>query len=310
MTHNVTYEGTVDALGATIEQQGTHKLTLADGRFILLESSDAALDLDAYLAKRVEVRGDVTPTVEGNNMIMKVQQVIVLDESSSSLSASSSGYKMCGGIAGLPCDPGYVCTDDPSDSCDPTHGGADCGGVCMPSASAASVSSAASASSTSSVKTSSSAPSSVASSASSSASSVDVSVDMEAKIVAMAKDNFSDPARWTQKYCTSHIGFCVPAHKNWYYQSFGTANGSLWHVEFDTVSPETLLAAPIQLNLLPGTSASAGGVSGQVSTKGAKVVGYFDWNGGQHFEISADARLAGAVTYMVSHIETYDTPTQ
>lgn len=36
----------------------------------------------------------------------------------------------CGGIAGFPCPEGYVCVDDPTDSCDPKNGGADCGGVC------------------------------------------------------------------------------------------------------------------------------------------------------------------------------------
>ena len=37
----------------------------------------------------------------------------------------------CGGIAGIPCPGGGQCTDDPSDSCDPTKGGADCGGQCV-----------------------------------------------------------------------------------------------------------------------------------------------------------------------------------
>jgi hypothetical protein len=36
----------------------------------------------------------------------------------------------CGGIAGIPCPGGGRCVDDPSDNCDPTKGGADCGGVC------------------------------------------------------------------------------------------------------------------------------------------------------------------------------------
>jgi len=36
----------------------------------------------------------------------------------------------CGGIAGTAC-PGFGhCVDDPSDSCDPNAGGADCGGIC------------------------------------------------------------------------------------------------------------------------------------------------------------------------------------
>jgi hypothetical protein len=36
----------------------------------------------------------------------------------------------CGGIAGFPCPGAGVCQDDPSDSCDPQNGGADCGGIC------------------------------------------------------------------------------------------------------------------------------------------------------------------------------------
>lgn len=36
----------------------------------------------------------------------------------------------CGGIAGIPCPGTGRCVDDPRDDCDPTKGGADCGGVC------------------------------------------------------------------------------------------------------------------------------------------------------------------------------------
>jgi hypothetical protein len=39
---------------------------------------------------------------------------------------------MCGGLAGFPCPDGFVCVDDPSDSCDPATGGADCSGICVP----------------------------------------------------------------------------------------------------------------------------------------------------------------------------------
>jgi len=38
---------------------------------------------------------------------------------------------VCGGIAGLVCAEGLSCEDDPSDSCDPAAGGADCIGVCV-----------------------------------------------------------------------------------------------------------------------------------------------------------------------------------
>lgn len=37
----------------------------------------------------------------------------------------------CGGIAGFQCAGGGQCVDDPSDSCDPKRGGADCGGMCV-----------------------------------------------------------------------------------------------------------------------------------------------------------------------------------
>jgi hypothetical protein len=37
----------------------------------------------------------------------------------------------CGGIAGIQCPGGGHCVDDPSDSCDPKNGGADCGGICQ-----------------------------------------------------------------------------------------------------------------------------------------------------------------------------------
>lgn len=37
----------------------------------------------------------------------------------------------CGGIAGLQCPSGQFCADDPSDSCDPANGGADCSGICQ-----------------------------------------------------------------------------------------------------------------------------------------------------------------------------------
>nr|WP_280523874.1 hypothetical protein [Nitrosomonas aestuarii] len=37
----------------------------------------------------------------------------------------------CGGIAAIPCPDEEICIDDPSDDCDPKHGGADCSGICI-----------------------------------------------------------------------------------------------------------------------------------------------------------------------------------
>jgi hypothetical protein len=40
--------------------------------------------------------------------------------------------QFCGGIAGIRCPTNFQCVDNPTDSCDPAHGGADCGGMCVP----------------------------------------------------------------------------------------------------------------------------------------------------------------------------------
>lgn len=50
------------------------------------------------------------------------------DESAGESEAGAS--LSCGGFAGIQCPAGKVCVDDPTDSCDPDNGGADCGGVC------------------------------------------------------------------------------------------------------------------------------------------------------------------------------------
>jgi hypothetical protein len=44
--------------------------------------------------------------------------------------ACATVRQTCGGIAAIPCPGGGRCVDDPTDSCDPSDGGADCGGIC------------------------------------------------------------------------------------------------------------------------------------------------------------------------------------
>jgi hypothetical protein len=44
--------------------------------------------------------------------------------------STKSAPQTCGGIAAIPCPDDMVCVDDPSDSCDPKKGGADCSGIC------------------------------------------------------------------------------------------------------------------------------------------------------------------------------------
>lgn len=38
----------------------------------------------------------------------------------------------CGGLSGAQCPSGQTCVDDPNDGCNPSEGGADCPGICVP----------------------------------------------------------------------------------------------------------------------------------------------------------------------------------
>lgn len=76
--------GTIEPAGITIYQQGTHKLTLEDGEFLLLESS--IVDLNGYVNEYVTVQGEISSTVEANGLIMSVR-FISLEETSSTSSS-------------------------------------------------------------------------------------------------------------------------------------------------------------------------------------------------------------------------------
>lgn len=315
-TPNVSYAGVLQEVGMSIYQQGTHSLALEDGQLILLESTDANLDLNAYIGKRVEVHGSVQPTVEAGGTFMRVSEVTVLEPvasseasllSSSTSSSSVASKKMCGGIAAFPCEAGQVCIDDPSDSCDPKTGGADCAGLCADvltqSSSVAPASSVSSSALTSSKPASSSAPSSVSSA--SSVASV-MNADLEPQVQIMVKQSYDQSSLWTQKYCTSHMAFCIPVHKNWYFKSFGATTSNLWHVEFGMVDISSLGQGAIVLNLVSGSSASMDARDGQIKSQGSDLIGFKDWTDGNHFELIGDARLRPAIEYMLKNISAYE----
>lgn len=128
---------------------------------------------------------------------------------------------------------------------------------------------------------------------------------MEQQNVMLAKQTYDQENLWTQKYCTSHIAFCVPVHKNWYFKSFGATTSNLWHIELGMVDIAELGDGAIIINLVSGSSASMQAQDGQIKTQGSDVIGFKDWDDGTHFEIIADARLRAAVSYMLSHITPY-----
>jgi hypothetical protein len=87
-TKNVLYRGTLEEAGMSIFMQGTHKLALEDGRFIMLESD--VVNLGRYVGQEVEVYGSTRATVEEGGTIMRVESVTSMEESSSSSSADTS----------------------------------------------------------------------------------------------------------------------------------------------------------------------------------------------------------------------------
>ncbi len=65
-------DGVVRKLGASIYQQGTHRLEKDGVLVALLEAAGPQIKLDRFVGKEVEAEGIVSPTAEGNLEIMKV----------------------------------------------------------------------------------------------------------------------------------------------------------------------------------------------------------------------------------------------
>ena len=119
-----------------------------------------------------------------------------------------------------------------------------------------------------------------------------------------------DSGNFSMQYCTGHIGFCIPYHRNWYFQSFGTnVDPWLWHVEFGNKAVENPGDGVIVVNLVTGALAAGEG-EGTAVTQGEFVVAQRSWTGNRHFEVSGPADLRAAVEYMAQNIGVYQTPEQ
>jgi hypothetical protein len=124
---------------------------------------------------------------------------------------------------------------------------------------------------------------------------------MQARINVMAKDNLGE-ANWTQRYCSPHIGFCFPVHRNWWFKSFGTTTSALWHVE---IAPEEITAigqGPITVRVISGSVSAKGGTDGAVRVENDEAVGYRSWSEDRHIEIRASSDLKAAVEYLTTHL--------
>ena len=125
---------------------------------------------------------------------------------------------------------------------------------------------------------------------------------MSASIRAMAKVAV-DATTFTTKYCSSHIGFCIPLHKYWFYQSFGAnVSPNLWHVEVSDKSIDDAGQGVIMVNLVSG---GLTGTEGVAVAQGDFVVASRQWTGNRHFEISGPAALKAAVEFMANGVEVY-----
>ncbi len=332
VTTNVSYTGVLKqkAMREGVSS-GTHELHVDGGTIVYLESNDVHLDLNSYIDSKVEIRGSAVPIEPTGTTLLRVQEITVVEQaapdsstvvSTSSSSDSSSSPSFCGGTDSMHCPLGTLCVDDLTDDCDPTNGGVDCRGVCV--VSIASSAAQASSSSTreyqrlttasSSEKSVALAPSSLSSkeSVQTSSASLSSSSQSSASSIAskegstlMAKQKYSDANLWTQKYCTSHIGYCVSAHNNCYFKSFGATTSSLWHVEFGMSEIQNLNDGIIVMKLLDKSSAAVGGKSGSVQESAGEAIGFSDWNS-QHFEISGPSSLREAISLMVSSIKPYN----
>lgn len=266
VTTNVTYRGTVEKAGISIYMEGTHRLSLPEGRVLLLQSDSK--DLNGYIDQDVFVTGDIRPTVEAGGIIMEVKDIALADggETSSTEEFSSA----------------------PASS--------------IASSRAAAVSSAPR---VSSAPAASSKASSVAAEKPSSVPAEQASQTAQVRATAMARSDTS-AEKWSQKYCSSHIGFCVPVHKNWWFKSFGTTTNFLWHVEIGPEALQNLGDGPLVVNLVSGSLESVSIQDREIRAQGDYVVSYRAWTDNRHFEITAPASLRNAVQYMTDNLTVHE----
>ena len=281
-TNNVTYTGIVRPAGISIYQQGSHRLVLEDQRFVLLESDN--VDLNGYVGEEAEVFGAVRPTVEEGGMIMRVEsiklineeeeepvieeepeEIVVEDEEEEDVPEVIEDEPEIEVIPEVEDEEEVVAEEPEEPVLEEDEEEEPEEEIRDPE---------------------------------------EVSEALQEQIDAMAKEDYA-ASRWTQQFCTPHIGFCIPIHKNWWWNSFGNTTSYLWHVELGNVAVENLGDGPIQVNLLNGTSASKKATDGQVRIQGDTAIGFRDWDDNTHFEIIADASLIEAVTYITNNLSTY-----
>ncbi len=237
----VTYQGQVQEAGISIYQEGTHRLVLPDGSFVLLQSS--VLDLNAFLGQTVEVRGLERSTVEAGGLIVDVESASVAGASSTE-SASSAEFLSSAAVSAMPVPPPPAPVPAAESSAPAPTG------------------------------------------------------ELSGPAAAMAKARV-DATTMTQQYCSGRAGFCVPIHRNGWWNAFGATGEAQWHVEVSTEEITELGQGPLAVDVLPASAGAA--ADGQVTVQGGRAVGYRSWEG-KVIRISAPAELQTMAQYMLQNI--------
>ncbi len=281
-TNNVSYAGTVQPAGISIYQQGSHRLSLPGGKFILLEAEN--LDLNGYVGEAVTIFGSLRPTVEAGGMIMRVERIeltepkeeeladeeVVEEEEKKDVNEEEAIELEPGDeetadpevVSELPDTEAEVPTEDLVDEEEEEEEEEDVVEQIAPEV---------------------------------------ATEEFTQRVEVMSRQDYT-PANWTQKYCSSHIGFCNPVHRNWWFKSFGTTNNKLWHVELSSAPIDAMGQGPISVDLFAGDIPVA---NGTIDDSDGTVVGYTEWTFGRHFVISADSSLKEAVEYITKNITEY-----
>jgi len=295
-TKNVIYQGIVKPAGISIYTEGSHRLLLPDGRFILLESD--GVDLNGYVNEQVELLGALRPTIEGAGTIMRVESArLVTDGDSDNLpedeEADDSEESEDSDNDPTEVDDDEEIADDDDDAPIP--------GLDEEAIIGSNDDSEEKDDDIDEDMEPAEEPDETDEEPEEDSPTTPVSAELTARADKMSKESLTAD-NWTQEYCTAHIGFCVPIHRNWWFKSFGTTNSFLWHLELSSEELINLYDGPIQINLMSGSVGSKKATDKQVRTEGGNVIGYRSWTDSRHFEISAPAALEEAVKYITENL--------
>lgn len=286
MASSTVVEGMLEKAGIGIYMEGTHRLQMDDGTFLLLRSSDVRLD--DYVDSRVSVTGQLQPTVEQGAMIMTVSAISRIEPSAMPevlMESNEAGSSSPAAVADV---------EEPSSS---SSSNSSIRPLVNPPRTPPASSSSSDVSTTVLVG--------IDESESSSSSAASSQAAQPTSLKAIAKESV-DTGHFTTKYCSSYIGFCLPLHKNWYYQSFA-ANVApyLWHVEVGNTAIEEAGQGVIIVNLVSGPLEGPEGVAVE---QGDFVVASRQWTGNRHFEVTGPKDVRTAVEYMANGLEVYEAP--